>query len=96
MDITEKRRHLRLPVDVSYRLFINNKEYSGRVDNISSSGAYLASIDPTLPTSCVSQQGVLNLNLDEGGWVSAKCEIIYIGHSARALIPQSAGVCLLW
>jgi hypothetical protein len=92
----EKRRHLRLAVDVKYRLFIDNGEYAGHINNISSSGAYLATIDPKLPGSCVSRQGVLNLNVDEENWVSAKCEIVYVGHSANESFAQGAGVALLW
>lgn len=92
----EKRRHLRLPVDVRFRLRIDNEEYKGYINNISSSGAYLASIDPQLPDSRVSKHGVLDMNVDEDGWVSARCEIVYVGNSANRAYPNGAGVALLW
>lgn len=92
----EKRRHLRMPVEVKYRLFIDDEEYSGQINNISSSGAHLATIDPMLPSTFVSQQGVLNLNIEEDSWVSARCEIVYVGNPANEFFSFGAGVALLW
>jgi hypothetical protein len=91
----EKRRHMRLPVDVTYRLVIDSKEYRGRIDNISSSGAYLASIEPKLPLSDIPQQGVLDMKIEEG-WVSAKCEIVYIGNAENRKFSQGVGVEIQW
>ena len=86
----EKRRHSRLPIDLQYRLEIDNREYSGHISNISLSGAYLATIKPTLPTSTVSRQGNLHINT-ERGWVAVKCEVVYVG-SKNEFFPHGAGV----
>lgn len=91
----EKRRHLRLPVDIKYRLHIDNEEYKGCINNISSSGAYLATINPQLPVSRVAKQGMLEMNVEEG-WISARCEIVYIGNCANRASPTGAGVAVMW
>ncbi|MGR8933076.1 MAG: PilZ domain-containing protein [Gammaproteobacteria bacterium] len=96
VSVMEKRRHVCMPVDVRYRLFIDHEEYSGRINNISSSGAYLATIDPMLPSGCVAQRGMLNLNIDADEWITAPCEIVYVGEAVGSLSPPGVGVSVWW
>lgn len=86
----EKRRHSRLPIDLQYLLIINDREYRGHINNISLIGAYLATVEPELSESCVGLQGMLNIHA-ESGWVTLKCEIVYIGSNDK-FFPSGAGI----
>jgi hypothetical protein len=85
----EKRRHVRLPIDLQYRLVVDDLEYSGHMEDISLSGAYLASIEPEFPASGVSRQGVLNINT-RNEWVEVSGEVVYRGSRSK-LFPQGVG-----
>lgn len=86
----EKRKHSRLPIDVQFRLIMDNHEYSGKLSNISLSGAYLATIEPKLATSSITQQGSLHIGTGNG-WVEVACEIVYL-ESESEIFPHGVGV----
>lgn len=89
----EKRRSSRLPVNLKYRLTLdddNEITHTGIIRNISLSGAYLAQITPDLTSTDVFQKGMVSINT-ENEWVTMKCEIVYIGTGSDDF-PKGVGV----
>ena len=89
--VVEKRRASRLPVNLDYRLTINEEVYTGCIGNISLSGAYLATSEPSFPPSIVLQQGLLDIKFEEE-WCSLNCEVVYIGRADDEFFPVGTGV----
>ena len=75
---------------MEYFLEIDNQKISGKISNVSLSGAYLETMEPQLSVSHISQQGVVNIKT-ENDWVKIKCNIVYVG-AKKEDFPSGAGV----
>lgn len=86
-----RRRHVRVPTNLAYRLIVEGQEYTGKVTNISLSGAFLAAPSPPLNPSHLCQSGVLQIWLHHKA-LTLKCDIIYAA-IVEGAFPVGAGVC---
>ena len=85
----EKRRHVRWPIDLKYVLIIEGQEFSGKLGNISLSGAFLETMTPVPTEPLVPKQGLLKIKGNDD-WVSVKCNIIY-SKAHNPVFPEGAG-----
>lgn len=88
---TDKRKHIRKPIETDYRLYLNGQHYTGKTSNISADGAFLIVPSPGLPPSSVSEFGDLDI-LIEDTWSRFRCEIIYVGEESGHHDVTGAGI----
>ncbi|MDD2723054.1 MAG: PilZ domain-containing protein [Methylovulum sp.] len=87
----EKRKHPRVPTDLDFSFFLDGQQYTGKVGNISLSGAFLSAPEPELIPSYIAKSGDLTIQLNDELLV-LKSEVVYaVGHD-NAFFPVGAGL----
>ncbi|MDD5273460.1 MAG: PilZ domain-containing protein, partial [Methylovulum sp.] len=84
----------RAVTDIGFSFSINGQsgqEYTGIINNISLSGAFLSKLQPLLTPEHISQTGLLKIGFDDEELPLA-CEIVYISPPDNQFFPVGAGV----
>lgn len=86
-----RRRHVRISVNADYQLILDGKEYIGKIDNISLSGAFLMMPNHKLTASDTQRIVDLRITINNEN-VPLKCEIFYVETSGQSIFPAGIGV----
>jgi hypothetical protein len=88
---TNQRKHTRVPTDLKCFLFIDGQKYTGKVSNISLSGAFFADVEPEISPVHTSHSGVLKIFLNDE-LLLLKCEVVYAVARGNPSFMAGAGV----
>jgi hypothetical protein len=86
-----RRRHARISIDADYQLNLDGNKYTGKIHNISLSGAFLIMPEPQLTPSDTDRIGDLGVTLNNEH-IQFKCEIVYVETSVNSVFPAGVGV----
>ncbi|MDD5274824.1 MAG: PilZ domain-containing protein [Methylovulum sp.] len=86
-----RRRHARISINADYQLILDGQEYTGKVDNISLSGAFLMMPNHKLTASDIQRIADLRITINDEN-VQLKCEIVYVEPSEQSVFPAGIGV----
>jgi|GEM_PF-1948020 len=75
----ERRKNKRFDTVMTYVLVLDSTEYTGLIENISLSGAYLGTFQPMITLDKLSKEGEIALFVDEGFAIRIRCQITYVG-----------------
>lgn len=78
INMSDKRRHERISINMECSLDIGGIHYTGVTGNVSRAGVYLQSLSPALQKERIAEAGELKLQMD-GTSITSACRIVFIG-----------------
>lgn len=87
----DRRAQQRTLTNIEFSFFLNGQQFSGFIENISLSGAFLSELQPALAPEDVAQSGKIDIRLN-GEPLSLACKIVYIVPTEHEYFPIGAGV----
>lgn len=91
MKTLNKHKDMETQKKLEYHFSLNNRKYTGKIDNISLNGAFLSQPEPSLIQLQTGQIGNIQVQLDDE-LVSLTCEVVYVGTSDNRIFPVGAAV----